>query len=486
MKCPKCGGYIPEGHLYCEKCGEEISIVPEFDPEVENRINESLSGVADNLRDDVFHTKRLLPNDSKDDFLSVISKHIPTIIAAIAILIVAISVSFLLIAGMHNTRDKEELAEECYVEGNLGQAIEYLMEKIDESEDLSSEEKSRLMFKLYEYEIEAGSTSDAIDTLKDLTDDKIYDSNTVMAAFEDLVSYYEENGEYNEIIAMLEKTENENVIQKYSYYFSESPTITPEDGEYDKLIEVVINSSTDGDIYYTVNGDTPDELSIKYNDVLILEEEGDYVIKAVCINKYGVTSDVATAIYTIENLGPAAPEVLEESGDYSSTTMIVAVCESGYTIYYTTDGSDPTTSSKIYTEPISMPLGTTVFKFVAADQEGNLSDIVEREYHLAYTALVSVDQARTSIIDTLVKLDILLDSSGKVRSEEGYYDYIYDNDIEISGSGQYYKFIERHYFNDGSYEDTGLLYAVNTHDGKVNRLGYDSSGNYTLITISNR
>ena len=39
---------------------------------------------------------------------------------------------------------------------------------------------------------------------------------------------------------------------------------------------------------------------------------------------------------------------------------------------------------------------------------------------------------------------------------------------------------------DGTYEDTGLLYAVNTNDGSVHRLGYDSSGNYTLITISNR
>ena len=73
-----------------------------------------------------------------------------------------------------------------------------------------------------------------------------------------------------------------------------------------------------------------------------------------------------------------------------------------------------------------------------------------------------------------------------MRGEEGYYDYVYDKDIEIEGSGVYYVFVERHVFNDGTTKDTGLLYAVNTHDGKVNRLGYDSSGKYTLITISNR
>ena len=29
MKCPNCGEELKEGYLYCEKCGEEIRIVPE-------------------------------------------------------------------------------------------------------------------------------------------------------------------------------------------------------------------------------------------------------------------------------------------------------------------------------------------------------------------------------------------------------------------------------------------------------------------------
>ena len=34
MKCPNCGAEIPEGHLYCEVCGEEINFVPEFGADV--------------------------------------------------------------------------------------------------------------------------------------------------------------------------------------------------------------------------------------------------------------------------------------------------------------------------------------------------------------------------------------------------------------------------------------------------------------------
>ena len=80
----------------------------------------------------------------------------------------------------------------------------------------------------------------------------------------------------------------------------------------------------------------------------------------------------------------------------------------------------------------------------------------------------------------------MLDTSGKVRGVEGHNEYIYNSEIEIQGAGEYYVVIENHVSNDGKSTPTGLMYAVNTHDGTVNRLGYDSSGKYTLITISNR
>ena len=51
MKCPNCGQEIQAGHLYCEKCGMEIRIVPDFEPEIENSITETLSNVAEEIED---------------------------------------------------------------------------------------------------------------------------------------------------------------------------------------------------------------------------------------------------------------------------------------------------------------------------------------------------------------------------------------------------------------------------------------------------
>ena len=51
MKCPKCGYELTEGHLYCDNCGEEIRIVPDFEPEVEQTIDQTMSHILK----DVFH-----------------------------------------------------------------------------------------------------------------------------------------------------------------------------------------------------------------------------------------------------------------------------------------------------------------------------------------------------------------------------------------------------------------------------------------------
>ena len=39
------------GYLYCAQCGMEIQIVPDFEPEIENSITETLSTVAEEIEE---------------------------------------------------------------------------------------------------------------------------------------------------------------------------------------------------------------------------------------------------------------------------------------------------------------------------------------------------------------------------------------------------------------------------------------------------
>lgn len=51
MNCPKCGTKIEEGSLYCTACGEDIHIVPDFESEVEQSMQDTLEQIAEELQD---------------------------------------------------------------------------------------------------------------------------------------------------------------------------------------------------------------------------------------------------------------------------------------------------------------------------------------------------------------------------------------------------------------------------------------------------
>ena len=49
MKCPNCGEEMTDGALYCEHCGEDIHIVPDFEPELESNLEQTISGIVEEL-----------------------------------------------------------------------------------------------------------------------------------------------------------------------------------------------------------------------------------------------------------------------------------------------------------------------------------------------------------------------------------------------------------------------------------------------------
>lgn len=46
MKCPTCGSELPDGALFCEKCAGEIKIVPEYETRLEEQISISMESVT--------------------------------------------------------------------------------------------------------------------------------------------------------------------------------------------------------------------------------------------------------------------------------------------------------------------------------------------------------------------------------------------------------------------------------------------------------
>ena len=58
MKCPNCGSEMAEGSLYCEKCGEDIHIVPDFEPELEHNMEQTIHTILAGLEEEKANVQR--------------------------------------------------------------------------------------------------------------------------------------------------------------------------------------------------------------------------------------------------------------------------------------------------------------------------------------------------------------------------------------------------------------------------------------------
>ena len=52
MKCAICGAEIPEGSLYCEKCGKDVHLVPDFTEFAVNKAEETVKSIVSEFDDD--------------------------------------------------------------------------------------------------------------------------------------------------------------------------------------------------------------------------------------------------------------------------------------------------------------------------------------------------------------------------------------------------------------------------------------------------
>jgi len=156
------------------------------------------------------------------------------------------------------------------------------------------------------------------------------------------------------------------------------PTFSLAPGTYTRVESVSIRCSTaKAVIYYTTDGSTPTTQSPQYSSALSVGV--NETIKALALASGGSDSPVATAAYTIE-LPAAKPTFQPAGGKYTSVqTVTISDSTTGADIYYTTDGTTPTSSSKRYTGPISVG-ATETFEAVALASGGSLGPVGKSGY----------------------------------------------------------------------------------------------------------
>ena len=113
-------------------------------------------------------------------------------------------------------------------------------------------------------------------------------------------------------------------------------------------------------IYYTTDGTTPDpaDLAQLYSSAISITD--NITVKAIAVKDGYRNSAVASRSFTVPTVANPVITITSNTATITCTTV-------GATIYYTTDGSDPTTSSTPYSSAFSVASGVTVKAFAYKD-----------------------------------------------------------------------------------------------------------------------
>lgn len=472
MVCPECGREIPEGHLYCDSCGMEVRIVPDFEPEVENSITESLSGVAESLTEGK-KEESAEGRHEKQKNLFVLSLGCVFVFALI-VLVGYFSVN----AYFHSAEYLYKTAMEEREAGNYEAALANL--RSAQESGGSYEQIKTEMIACYQA---MGDEQSYLESLYELVNYEEISGEQLSRGYDQIVAFYEEKGQYEQINKLLQDCPDSSVQEKYIYYMANTPEFNYVEGAYNEVVPLKILSNTSGHIYYTMDGSNPDRYSEEYTSPIFLET-GEYEITAVFINEYGIKSAYAKAFYQIDVSMPFAPEINAYSGDFYTPQMLHAEAEEGCQIYYTTDGSEPDGLSSIYSGFLPMPLGDSSFKFVAIDENGVSSEVTVRNYHLELITDYTKEDAQKVVLRYLLDTGRIMDMDGTVSTEDPRkMIYVFACCVNIVDEGDFYIFSEYMENSDGSRVKTGSYYAVGLYNLPLYGTQYDPrTGNFALTT----
>lgn len=175
----------------------------------------------------------------------------------------------------------------------------------------------------------------------------------------------------------------ENAGADNTFYFNSTVTLTAAEG---------------ASIYYTTDGSTPTEASTLYTAPFQITETA--TIKAIAVMENYQNSDVATLTVTITAPTVATPVFAPVTGTYAdSVTFSLACATDNAVIRYTTDGTEPTEASTLYSAPITLTATTTV-KAKAFKTDWFASETATAVYTVVFDPVLTVDVTALNFTST--------------------------------------------------------------------------------------
>jgi hypothetical protein len=157
-----------------------------------------------------------------------------------------------------------------------------------------------------------------------------------------------------------------------------TPSFSVAAGPYSATQSVTLTTATPGaTIYYTTDGSPPNTSSNQYTSAISVNST--QTINALAVKSPWADSAIASAAYTITGT-VADPTSNVGSGLYTSVQSVtLSTTTPDASLYYTLDGSTPTTSSTLYASPISIA-GNKTLKVLGAKSDWTSSSVMTFNY----------------------------------------------------------------------------------------------------------
>ena len=187
-------------------------------------------------------------------------------------------------------------------------------------------------------------------------------------------------------------SEDNGAVNDYQYVVAaRAPVIDPPGGIFDAPPQVTLSTESAGAaIYYTLNGSEPrpgisGTHAYAQPFTIAAPLTGDFApftLRAKAVGPNYADSPIATAEFTVE-ASVEAPTIFPDGGDFTGfVNVTLGTATPGATIYYTTDGSEPTYNSTPYTGQFRLEVGTHTVKARAYRITYNASTVSTAEFRV--------------------------------------------------------------------------------------------------------
>ncbi len=363
MTCQRCGAELVDGHVFCDSCGAEVQVVPDFNLFEE----EVLPSIVINEQD------KGQPDKDSDESGKDILIHLITNPSHVMffIILVAACIGAYIYSGSYTRAIRQ--GERAEAGGDIEQAITFYMDAVDKQRTVEGYIHIGDGYReLAEYE----KAEDAYFEALKLTGESVSEQARVYSI---LLDMYSEEKDTDAIGALYDFIDDDMVIEELNADHVRPPVFSKEEGDYDDDIKIRIKSKDSYDIYYTLDGTDPSAGNGILYSKPIRAKGGTTEIKACCVNKDGKWGYMADKTYNITYKIPEMPSASPSSGTFHAPVNITLTATSG-DIYYTWNGSVPTKSSSRYSGPIPIPEGNNVLSAIVIDEHEMASPILRCNY----------------------------------------------------------------------------------------------------------